>query len=59
MTIIIILAVLFLALVVVVPLVEKHGKRHSPEELRKMGRWIFPLIMAILILQLIKMMFFE
>lgn len=59
MTLITILGILFLALFIVVPLVEKHGKRHSDEELSKISRWAFPLIAAILIAQLIRMMFFE
>lgn len=58
MTVFIILGLLFLALVVIVPLVEKHGKRHSPEELQKIARWIWPLVGIMLVLQLLNMMFF-
>ncbi|MCC2604459.1 hypothetical protein [Planctobacterium marinum] len=58
MTVFIILGLLFLALFVVVPLVEKHGKRHSPEELQKITRWIWPLVGIMLVLQLIRMAFF-
>lgn len=59
MTLITILGILFLALFIVVPLVEKHGKRRSPEELSKISRWAWPLIGMILLAQLIRMMFFE
>lgn len=59
MALITILGVLFLALFVIVPLVEKHGKRHSPEELGKLSRMIMPLLGIILVASLIKMMFFE
>ena len=58
MTLLIILAVLFLALFIIIPLVEKKGKRHSPEELQKLSRWIYPLMGLILFASLIKMMFF-
>ena len=58
MALLTILGVLFLALFVVVPLVEKHGKRHSPEELGKLSRWIMPLMAIIFAASLIKMMFF-
>lgn len=58
MALITILGVLFLALFVVIPLVEKHGKKHSPEELSKLSRWIMPLMGLILVASLIKMMFF-
>lgn len=58
MTVFIILGLLFLALFVVVPLVEKHGKRHTPEELNKITRWIWPLVGIMLVLQLLNMAFF-
>ncbi len=53
----IILVVLFAALFVIVPLVEKYGKRHSPEELGKISRYAMALIALILVLQLILFMF--
>lgn len=46
-----ILLVLFLALFVVVQLLEKYGKRHSQEELGKLHRFILPLIGLIFLLQ--------
>ncbi|BDX06275.1 hypothetical protein [Planctobacterium marinum] len=58
MTVFVILGLLFLALFIVVPLVEKHGKRHTPEELNKITRWIWPLVGIMLVLQLLNMAFF-
>lgn len=58
MNVFIIIGILFLALILIVPLIEKHGKRHSPEELQKITRWIWPLVMLLLVAQLIKMAFF-
>lgn len=58
MSVFMIIGVLFLALVIVVPLIERYGKRHSPEELRKITRWIWPLVMILLVAQLIKHAFF-
>lgn len=46
-----VLAILFISLFVMVYLVEKFGKRYSPESLSKMTRWIFPLLLLLLILQ--------
>jgi len=51
MTLLIILAVLFVALIIVVPLIEKYGQKQSDESLHKLTRWIFPLLLLLLILQ--------
>lgn len=56
-TIVIILAVLFLALFVLVTVLEKFGKRHSNEELNKITRFIFPLVAIVLVVQLLVMIF--
>lgn len=49
MNVFVILGVLFLALVILIPLLEKSGKRMSDETTAKLSRWIFPLfIVAIL-----------
>lgn len=53
MTVLIILGVLFVALLVVVPLLERSSFRLSPEQLSKMGRWILPLLIIMVALQLI------
>ena len=55
--IVMILGALFLALVIIVPLVERFGKRHSDEELSKLTRYIFPLIGVLLVLQLLRYLF--
>lgn len=54
--IVIILAVLFVALFIVVTVLEKFGKRRSSEELSKITRYIFPLVAIVLAVQLIMMM---
>ncbi|MDP4536114.1 hypothetical protein Q3O60_07940 [Alkalimonas collagenimarina] len=56
-TIVIILAVLFLALFLLVTVLEKFGKRHSNEELNKITRFIFPLVAIVLVVQLLVMIF--
>lgn len=53
----IILAVLFVALVIIVPLVERFGQRSSEESIHKMTRWIFPLLMLLMVLQAIRYIF--
>ncbi|MDC8830549.1 hypothetical protein [Alteromonas gilva] len=56
MTILIIIGVLFLALVIVVPLLEKSNWRMSGKDMSKLSRWFWPLLMILLVAQLIKMM---
>lgn len=46
-----ILLLLFLALLVVVQLLERFGKRHNPEDIGKVQRFILPLIGLIFLLQ--------
>jgi hypothetical protein len=53
MTVLIILAILFIALIVVVPLIERSKFRMSGEQMGKMGRWILPLLVIMVIIQLI------
>lgn len=52
-----ILAVLFLALVIIIPLVERFGQRYSPEELGKITRWFFPLLLLLMVLQALRYFF--
>lgn len=59
MGVIYILGGLFIALIVIVPLIEKHGRRFSSEEMSKMSRWIWPLVAIMLILQLVRMAFLD
>jgi len=52
-----ILLLLFLALFVVVQLLERFGKRHSQEDIGKMQRFILPLIGLIFLLQGLRYIF--
>ncbi|CAA0090402.1 Uncharacterised protein [Zhongshania aliphaticivorans] len=49
-----ILAVLFIALIVLVPIIERFGPRPSPEQQAKISRWILPLVGISLIIALFK-----
>jgi hypothetical protein len=53
MTILIILGVLFLALVVIVPLIERSNFRMSNEQQSKIGRWVLPLLVIMIVVQLV------
>jgi hypothetical protein len=46
MSVFVILGGLFLALVILIPLLEKSGKRMSAENTAKVSRWIFPLLIV-------------
>jgi phosphoglycerol transferase MdoB-like AlkP superfamily enzyme len=56
MTILYIIGILFLALVIIVPLLEKSKWRMSGEDMSKLTRWFWPLLMILLVAQLIKML---
>ncbi len=47
-----ILAVLFLALIIIVPMLEKSEVRISPETQSKIGKWIIPLLIVMVVVQL-------
>ena len=47
-----ILAVLFIALIVIVPMLEKSNMRISPETQAKFMKWVIPLIVILLVVQL-------
>lgn len=53
MTVLIILAVLVIALVVIVPLIERSNFRMSDTQMGKLGRWILPLLVIMVIIQLV------
>ncbi|GAC04022.1 hypothetical protein [Paraglaciecola chathamensis] len=53
MTVLIILGVLLVALLIVVPLLERSSFRLSNEQMSKMSRWILPLLVVMVIVQLI------
>ena len=57
MTIFYILGALFLALIIIVPLLERSKTRISPENLGKISRWILPLLVIAIVIQLIRYMF--
>lgn len=53
MTLLKILGILVLALIIVVPLLEKFGKHHEPEEVGSLTKWILPICALLIIVQLI------
>jgi hypothetical protein len=53
MNVFVILGVLFVALLVIIPLVEKSGMRVSPETTAKLSRFIWPLLIIALVIQLL------
>ena len=55
MEVLIILGVLLVALLIIVPLIERSKMRISGETAGKLSRWIWPLIMVSLVIQLIMM----
>lgn len=54
MSVFLILGVLFLALVILIPLLEKSGTRMSEETTAKLSRWVFPLLIVAILAGLIK-----
>lgn len=48
----IILGTLFLALIIVVPLMEKFGKPHDNQDINRLSRWVFPLVALLILVQL-------
>jgi hypothetical protein len=53
-TLITILAVLFLSLIVVIPMVEKYTKKHGPIQTGNMHRYILPLMAVLLVLGVLR-----
>ncbi len=53
-TLLAILAVLFLALIVIVPLVEKYAPKGEARDYSKITRWIIPLMALAIVLQMIR-----
>ncbi|MFN2361511.1 MAG: hypothetical protein ABR522_10620 [Marinobacter sp.] len=56
-TLLIILAVLFLALIVIIPLVEKYAPKGELKSFGNITRWIIPLMVLVLVLQLLRQYF--
>jgi len=53
-----ILGVLLLALAIIVPLVERFGRRHTDQELSSISRWVIPLLAVLMVAQAIRYFFF-
>jgi len=49
-----ILAVLFLALIIIVPLVEKYAPKGESRDYSKISKWLIPLMAVALVLQLFR-----
>ncbi|GGW75876.1 hypothetical protein [Alteromonas halophila] len=56
MEVLIILAVLFISLAVIVPLLERSKMRISNEDAAKWAKWIWPLMGILLVAQLVRML---
>ncbi|WJG09325.1 hypothetical protein [Aliiglaciecola sp. LCG003] len=50
----ILIAVLFISLLVLVPLIEKSNFRLSSEQMGKIGRWVLPLAIILVIIQMFR-----
>ena len=57
MTVFYILGLLFLALVIIVPLIERSNIRFSEQDVSKISRWILPLLVVLLVVQLLRYWF--
>jgi hypothetical protein len=57
MEVLILLAVLFGALALIVPLIERSKMRISNEDAAKWARWIWPLMIILIVAQLLRLAF--
>jgi hypothetical protein len=57
-TLLIILAVLFVALIVILPLVEKYAPKGESRNYGNITRFIFPLMAVLILAQMIRHFFF-
>lgn len=57
MEVLILLAVLFGALALIIPLIERSKVRISNEDAAKWAKWIWPLMGILLIAQLLRLLF--
>lgn len=57
-TMLVILGILFLALFILVPLMEKFGTKGNDQQLNKISRFIFPLVVLLAVLQAVNYFFF-
>ena len=56
-TLLIILAILFVALIVIIPLVEKYAPKSEGKDYSRITRWIIPMMLVVLVLQLLRYAF--
>jgi len=57
MNLLIILGTLFIALVVIIPLIEKSGVRANSPTISKLSRWIIPALILLAVFQLLRLVF--
>ena len=57
-TLLIILATLFVALIVILPLIEKYAPKGEPRDYGNLTRFIFPLMAVLIVAQIIRHFFF-
>ncbi|CAB9493415.1 MULTISPECIES: hypothetical protein [Alteromonas] len=57
MEVLILLAVLFGALALIIPLIERSKMRISNEDAAKWAKWIWPLMGILLVAQLLRLLF--
>ncbi|MBQ0762891.1 hypothetical protein [Marinobacter psychrophilus] len=57
-TLLIILAVLFVALIVILPLIEKYAPKGESRDYGNLTRFIFPLMVVLILAQMIRHFFF-
>lgn len=56
-TLLVILGVLFLALIILIPLIERYAPRSEARDYSKLSRYIFPLMALLIVVQLIRHFF--
>ncbi|GAA0856270.1 hypothetical protein [Aliiglaciecola litoralis] len=56
MNVLILIGVLFISLIVIVPLIERSNFRMSNEQMGKWGKWILPMAIVLIIVQIIMYM---
>ena len=49
-----ILLVLLVSLLIIVPLVERFGKRYSSAQLSQLSQWFFPLLLLLMVAQALR-----
>ncbi|GEK08418.1 hypothetical protein HUZ36_12020 [Pseudoalteromonas sp. McH1-7] len=59
MNVIVLLVCLIVALVILVPLLEKHQQRMGLDKMQKYSKYVFPLLMVTLVIKFIYMLLVE